>query len=278
MKRTLSLMTLLFAPFVTLAEQNVAPASLAGKQVYINLVGAQEATADMSEAPSDWYESHSTPMVLCFPTGAENCYRYQLYESTPDSPWPPVQVIYTPQDSAISIIGNDMTVEVNLTFSSASEGKADIAWHEEGSSRYVRGASFLITNHASTKAVLTMPQAAAEDGAIQSVDDGLRELVLQLEQRTYKSSVERLYQKRLLTLLPQIMEGGDVNSVLSNANGTTALHNACGLSCVEIVQWLVDHGADVNAKTAKGASVDDCVGGPNAKAIRAILRKARSKK
>ena len=121
-----------------------------------------------------------------------------------------------------------------------------------------------------------MPQAKEADGATQSVDDGLRQLVQKLEQTKYKTAVERLYQKRLLTLLPQMMEGGDVNNVLSNSNGTTALHNACGLSHVEIVQWLVDHGADLNAKTAKGASVDDCVGGPNAKAIRAILRKARN--
>jgi hypothetical protein len=42
------------------------------------------------------------------------------------------------------------------------------------------------------------------------------------------------------------------------------------------VQWLVDQGADLNAKTAKGASVDDCVGGANAKQIRTILRKKRA--
>ena len=120
-----------------------------------------------------------------------------------------------------------------------------------------------------------MPQAEATDGAIASVDDGLGELIRELENTQYKTAVERLYKNRLLTLLPQIMEGGDVNNVLSNSNGTTALHNACGLSHVEIVQWLVNHGADLNAKTAKGASVDDCVGGPNAKTIRAILKKAR---
>ena len=102
-------------------------------------------------------------------------------------------------------------------------------------------------------------------------------LVKKLEEQTYKSSVEKLYQKRLLSILPQIMEGANVNTVITNANGTTALHNACGLSHIEIVQWLVDHGADLNAKTAKGASVDDCVGGPNAKTIRAILTQARQK-
>jgi ankyrin repeat protein len=90
--------------------------------------------------------------------------------------------------------------------------------------------------------------------------------------------VERLYRKRLLPLLPQIVLGSSVDTVLPNANGTTALHNACGLSHVEIVQWLVEHGADLNARTAKGAAVDDCIGGPNAGTIRAILRKARNSK
>ena len=79
-------------------------------------------------------------------------------------------------------------------------------------------------------------------------------------------------------LLPEIMQGASVDTVLPDANGTTALHNACGLSHVEIVRWLVEHGANLNAKTARGASVDDCIGGPNARAIRAILRNARNSK
>ncbi|MBR7108919.1 MAG: ankyrin repeat domain-containing protein, partial [Akkermansia sp.] len=58
----------------------------------------------------------------------------------------------------------------------------------------------------------------------------------------------------------------------------TALHNACGLSHTEIVCWLIEHGADLEAKTAKGATVDDCVGGANAKSIRKLLQNARSKK
>ncbi len=64
--------------------------------------------------------------------------------------------------------------------------------------------------------------------------------------------------------------------IIPQANGTTALHNACGLSHVEIVQRLVNHGVNLSAKTAKGASAEDCIGGANAKAIRAILRKAHA--
>ena len=137
---------------------------------------------------------------------------------------------------------------------------------------------FCISNSSSTAGLITLPQAEETDGAIQSVDDGLGELVRDLEKTQYQTAVERLYQKRLLTVLPQIMEGAPIDSIIANANGTTALHNACGLSHVEIVQWLVDHGANLNAKTAKGASVEACVGGKNAKAIRAILRKAHNGK
>lgn len=107
-----------------------------------------------------------------------------------------------------------------------------------------------------------------------SVDE-LENLIKDLSSTQYYSDVEKLYQRRLLTLLSMIKSGESVDIVLPNMNGTTALHNACGLSRVDIVQWLVNHGADINAKTAKGASVEDCVGGYNASAISKILRNAR---
>ena len=182
---------------------------------------------------------------------------------------------YRPEDSKITIDGNDLSLVVTLSYKSDTEGTATVAWHDETLSSYMRGASFTISDSHSTAGLVTLPESEEQDGAVQCVDDGLGELVRELEKRQYKTAVERLYQKRLLILLPQIMEGGHIDNTIANANGTTALHNACGLSHVEIVQWLVDHGADLDAKTAKGAGVDDCVGGPNAKAIRAILRKAR---
>ena len=79
--------------------------------------------------------------------------------------------------------------------------------------------------------------------------------------------------------LPFIPYGAmDANTVIPNANGTTAIHNACGLSHVQLVQWRLNHGANPDAKTAKGATVDDCVDGTNAMAIRTILKQARDKK
>lgn len=105
-------------------------------------------------------------------------------------------------------------------------------------------------------------------------DAELDALISQLSRTHYSNAVLKLYQKRLLSVLPAISAGADVNTVIANANGTTALHNACGLSHVEIVRWLVNHGANTKAKTAKGASVAMCVGPPNDKAINKILNSA----
>lgn len=257
---------------------HTVPDSLDGKQMVLTFCVAEETKAQRGELPVAWQSCGRSPMMLQFPVGGGNSYDYQLNETSPDTPWPPVTVTYEPTESCILITGNDMYVKLALSFSSSSHGKADIEWRGEDGTWYARGADFTISATSSTAGLLVMPQEEATDGAVQSVDDGLADLVRELEQRRYKTAVERLYQKRLLTVLPQIMEGAPIDNVISNANGTTALHNACGLSHVELVQWLVDHGANLNAKTAKGATVDDCVGGPNAKAIRAILNKARRTK
>ena len=277
MKTITSIFSLIVSTGAVIAEQPV-PVSMDGKILEICVRNGKTTTTDKNERPSHWQPCTHSSLYLHFPVNSNNSYSYQLNESTEDSPWPPVVVTYRPKDSAIWITGNDMHVDIQLYFSSETEGTADVAWHEEGSSWYAQDATFHINMANVTTGYVAMPQEEETQGAIQSVDDGLSELVRELEKRTYTSAVERLYQKRLLTILPQIMEGAPVDTTIANANGTTALHNACGLSHVEIVQWLVDHGADLNAKTAKGASVDDCVGGAQAKAIRAILKKARQSK
>lgn len=99
-----------------------------------------------------------------------------------------------------------------------------------------------------------------------------------IEARAYRRPLERHYQRRLLTLLHLIEKGAAVNVTGDDTGGASALHLACELSEVELVQWLVDHGADVELRTKSGASVDDCVCGANAAAIRAILRKTRQNK
>ncbi len=87
-----------------------------------------------------------------------------------------------------------------------------------------------------------------------------------------------LYQKRLLTLLPMIRNGADVDITLPETKGNTALHYACAIGSWSITQWLVEHGANVNAVTDKGAAPLDCVGDDNAQRIRALLISRGAKK
>lgn len=81
----------------------------------------------------------------------------------------------------------------------------------------------------------------------------------------------KLYQKRLLTLLPMIRNGADVNITLPETKGNTALHYSCAIGSWSITQWLVLHGANVNAVTNAGKTPLDCVGSDNAKRIRELL-------
>lgn len=124
----------------------------------------------------------------------------------------------------------------------------------------------------------TLAVAAALLAPLAHADAELDALIAQLRSQQYSNAVQKLYQKRLLSVLPKISAGESVDTIIPNANGTTALHNACGLSHVDIVRWLVNNGANTKAKTAKGATVGMCVGPPNAKAINKILQSAPAKK
>jgi len=56
------------------------------------------------------------------------------------------------------------------------------------------------------------------------------------------------------------------------------LHYACGIGSWSITQWLVRHGANVNARTDRGKTPLDCVGDDNAKRIRQLLISHGAKK
>ena len=62
----------------------------------------------------------------------------------------------------------------------------------------------------------------------------------------FKSSDSRWSQKRILQLLPHILNGEDVNVSLDGMKGNTCLHYACELGSRDLIRWLVENGADVN--------------------------------
>ena len=93
-----------------------------------------------------------------------------------------------------------------------------------------------------------------------------------LQGRSYGDAVLRLYQKRLLYVLPLIRDGEDINTTKGNENGSTALHYACGIGDAELVEVLLACGADPSIKTAKGASTELCIGSDPGGKIRKLLR------
>ena len=87
-----------------------------------------------------------------------------------------------------------------------------------------------------------------------------------------KQASSALYQKRLLTLLPMIRNGADVDLTLPETKGNTALHYSCAIGSLSITRWLLEHGANANAVTDKGATPLQCVGSDNRAAIIQALK------
>ena len=93
-----------------------------------------------------------------------------------------------------------------------------------------------------------------------------------LKATTYTEAVDELYRKRLLELLPRIKKLESIDTIADPKKGSAALHYACGLGYIELVQWLLDHGANPAKTTVSGATPFDCAGGENAEAIRQLLQ------
>lgn len=96
----------------------------------------------------------------------------------------------------------------------------------------------------------------------------------ELETKRYTRLVLRVYRSRLLELLRRMEAGESVNITHPDSRGGTALHLACELSYVELVRWLLSHGADVSARTERGVTPADCVDGPHAAEIRKLLNQS----
>lgn len=74
------------------------------------------------------------------------------------------------------------------------------------------------------------------------------------------SGSNALYKRRLNILLPMIAAGATVDVTTLDTNGNTALHYASGLGHLELVRWLLQHGANSNAVNDKGSTPLQCSG------------------
>lgn len=82
-------------------------------------------------------------------------------------------------------------------------------------------------------------------GAAASKEE-LKEIQRKLTGLKCKDSDSRWAQKRILQLIPLILQGEDVDYSAPDMKGNTCLHYACELGSRQLIHWLVENGADVN--------------------------------
>lgn len=268
--RTL-LPALLLAPHLLWAAQ--PESTMSGRCIRIAMADASVARVGPNQpAKGPWYRlSDLTEFILDFPTAdtftAVTDYCPNLQAN--------VTVTYDAGQSKVKLLSEDFSVDILLSFTGKDSGSAEIVWHEAGNTRYFRGAGFTVQSETDDVAHLELPmEQIARDPEM--LDDGLQEILWEIEKMVPRNATEKLYKTRLITLLPLVMMSQDASYTNPDYKGNTALHYACGLSHVELVKWLVEHGADLQAYTDKGASIDACIGGKNAAKIKTILSKARA--
>lgn len=262
--------SLLLAPQLLWAAQPVA--SMSGQSISFNMEEVLVARTEQNcPAAGPWYLlSNVTDFALDFADGDSFTASARYCPNT----WTDVTVTYEAEQGKLKVQSKDFLVEISLKFTDGQKGTADIAWHEAGDTRHFTNVPFTLRPESDNAAHVHLPME--QIGMDPNMwDDGLADILQELEKASYKGT-EKLYQKRLVSLLPMIMMSYDASYTTPEYKGNTALHYACALSHVKLVQWLVDHGADLEFSTDKGASIDSCIGGRNAAEIKSILQKARA--
>lgn len=251
MKTTLAITAFLAcsAPLVRAAVQ--PPTSAAGKTVVVLMNNVEMATSELYGEPDarHWYEFRfDVPLLLRFTAAGGNSYTAPHPDSSAETPYP----------------------DITVSYSASTGGKGCIKLENKNFQALV----VLSSNDPA----IQLPSAPLPDGEPEVLDDGLSAILAEIESRPWNTPSERLYCKRLRVILPEIMAQRNPDYTTRELKGNTALHYACSLSHVALVQWLVDHGADLEIVNDRNVTVDDCITGPHAATIRSILRKARSRK
>ncbi len=252
------------------------PASAANHLIHLDMAAVEIARTELNEAPGGiWYKLENlSPMQINF-AGGDTFTSPTTYGADLSSD---ICATYLPQQGSdtalVKLTCPDFTATVKLNFTGKSSGTAEIAWDEAGETRHLRGATFTM-RPAGEDAGIILPMEQLE-GDPPLWDDGLATILSNIAASTYRTATEKLYQKRLISLLPLVMVMHDASYTNPDFKGNTALHYACGLSHIDLVEWLVDHGANLEARTEKGATVDACVSGRHAGTIKNLLKQARS--
>lgn len=254
----------------------LGPDDISGKTLRLGMNGMQVARSPIYQAPAPpWYTLDEVcDFVVAFPDADEFSAEVNYSPHLSNE----VTVSYHPNTkentARVKIECAELSILLTLTYTSNTGGSATVAWHEAGNTRHLRNISFTVENASKEGGSVQFPEEIIPYGP-EIWNDGLCDILRNIECGIYHSEADRLYQRRLTTLLPLIMVLHDASYTNPDYKGNTALHYACALGHVELVRWLVNHGANLELRTEKGAGIDDCVGNRNGDAIRAILKQAR---
>lgn len=259
------------------AAEVTPPPSAAGYTIHVNLYQAEQCSTKMYQGPTGyWTNMPRTPLRLEFPASGGNQYTAPHPHG---NSFPDINVSYSPNSESaeayVKVENPEFNALLVLNFTKPTEGTALIHLHEDGLTHHMRHVTFSMDKLNESSEPVQLPAIDDCEGDPQMLDDGLSDIIAGLEERHCASASEKLYRKRLLALLPLIRMSGDPNRTLPETKGNTALHYACSMGHVELVQWLVNHGADTEAVTNKGATVDACIGSKNGNTLRSILQQAR---
>lgn len=152
-------------------------------------------------------------------------------------------------------LGGDSYEGVELEFTSPATAIATVkCGHAGGCDAILKGVKITL-----------VPSAA-----VQQKHDEIMHCFNRVRDIAASDATEHLYRKRLMSMLPHLAKGVYINYTSSQTKGNTALHYACGLGDVELVSVLLKWGADIHARTNKGATPLQCA---SSQTIRKLLMK-----
>ncbi|MBQ8480368.1 MAG: hypothetical protein IJ503_08295, partial [Akkermansia sp.] len=181
----------------------LGPANIANKTVRLDMSRSQVSRSDFQKKPElPWYQLDAiTDFVIDFPETGEFTDTVNYGSELSNV----VQVSYAanaaPDQGIIKLACEDFSVQVNLTYTSATTGTATIAWHEAGDTRHFRNVNFRVQNDSGVESHIELPEEIISTSP-DMWDDGLQAILSEIEQASYRSATDKLYQKRLVSLLP----------------------------------------------------------------------------
>ena len=234
------------------AESPEAPQSVVGKTIVFSYENAKEKRYSLDEFEGYGNIGDIVGLVTKLYCNSKVKYKKLSHDTA--------SLVYDREDGLVEF-------RCTLKFTTSTTGTATREWSEGEMEGKAEGITFTIEegSGASNDGYSTDYSSAQQDNS------ELAPLIAQVEAMRSRDATSQLYQKRLLTLLPMIQNGAGVDVTLVETKGNSALHYACGMGYGDLVQWLVEHGADVNKRTNAGKTPLDCVGSGESKRIRDLL-------